>query len=471
MKKLNKMACVVISLLLAISNFACSNNDSSSSQEENCAVTGNHSYRLVGLEYGQSEIEKCGTYICDNCNYEIQKSITTQDLGLPIVEFFGSIDGISKENKVKVGVKYTSEENSFECDATLKVQGASSAGYPKKNFTIQLFEKQTNYDKKFKVRMADKWGKESKYCLKANWIDFSHSRNIVSAKLYGQVSKSRNIADGFNRLVNGGAIDGFPVVIYLNGAFHGLYTWNIPKDSWLFKMDNDDLYQALVMADDWTASTGLSVPVSKDFVSSGWELEYCSTEDTEGTDWVVDSLNDMIDFLNNYRGEDFKEKLSTYINVERAIDCMLHTAVINGCDNVSKNILWATYDGTQWMPCVYDMDSTWGLFWDGNSYYQTTDFQFEVLKNANVLWRRLFEYYEKDITNRYFELRETVYSIENIEKEFSNFINQIPPFVYSCEYCKWEEIPSIDSSNYFQIVSFAIHRLKYLDMEFAKIKN
>ncbi len=471
MKKCNKIVCVIISLLLVLFNFACSNEESSSSQKENCTITSNHAYRLIDLEYQESEIERCGTFTCENCNIRIQKSITTEDLGLPIVEFFGSLDGISKDKKVKVGVKYTSEENNFECDATLKVQGASSSYYPKKNFTIQLFEKETDYDEKFKVRMSDKWGKESKYCLKANWIDFSHARNIVSAKLYGQVSKSRNIADEFNQLVNGGAIDGFPVVIYLNGNFHGLYTWNIPKDSWLFKMEDEDLHQALVMADDWTNSTALSAPVSNDFLSSGWELEYCSTEDTEGTDWVVDSLNDMINFLNNYRGNDFKEKLSTYINVERAIDCMLHTALINGCDNLSKNIIWVTYDGTQWMPCVYDMDSTWGLVWDGKSYYQSTYLEFKNLNGANVLWRRLFEYYEQEIANRYFELRETVYSIDNIKNEFSTFINQIPTFVYFCEAFKWQEIPSISSSDYFQIISFATQRLEYLDREIAKIQN
>ena len=31
-----------------------------------------------------------------------------------------------------------------------------------------------------------------------------------------------------------GAIDGFPVLVFNNGNYVGLYTWNIPKDKWNF---------------------------------------------------------------------------------------------------------------------------------------------------------------------------------------------------------------------------------------------
>lgn len=450
-----------------------SNSENSSGVEINdCTVTGEHSYKLSALLPGESPfIEKCGTFVCENCNESTQRSITTEDLGLPIVEFTGSLDGISKENKVKVGVKYTSEKKSFECDATLKVQGASSAAYPKKNFTIQLFEKETDFDKKFKVQLGDGWGRQSKYCLKANWIDFSHARNVVSAKLYGQVSDSRNIDDEFDKLVNGGAVDGYPVVIYLNGSFHGLYTWNIPKDSWLFEMEDETEHQALVMADDWQNSVALNEPMANDFVSSGWELEYCSTEDTEGTQWVVDSMNEMIAYLNDYTlsGAEYINGLRKYINVERAIDCMLHTAVLSALDNTAKNILWATYDGTQWLPCVYDMDSTWGLYWDGKSYVGTTAYSFELVRNGNRLWKRLYDNCFEDIKARYNELRQTVYSFDNIKKTFGDFIGQIPSFVYECEKEKWPEIPSKNTSGYNQIINFGIAHLEYLDREFNKI--
>ena len=45
-------------------------------------------------------------------------------------------------------------------------------------------------------------------------------------------------------------IDGYPVEIYINGEFLGLYTWNIPKDKWTFNMTGDEnTREALLMAD------------------------------------------------------------------------------------------------------------------------------------------------------------------------------------------------------------------------------
>jgi hypothetical protein len=51
--------------------------------------------------------------------------------------------------------------------------------YPKKNFTIKLFE---DADRSIKKKISFKnWGKQNKFCLKANWIDITHLRNVVSA--------------------------------------------------------------------------------------------------------------------------------------------------------------------------------------------------------------------------------------------------------------------------------------------------
>ena len=85
--------------------------------------------------------------------------------------------------------------------------------------------------------------------------------------------------------------------------------------------------------------------------------------------------------------------------------------------------------------------------------------------------RKLFQYYKDDIIQRYFELRETVYSVDNIKKQFGDFIFQIPEFVYECEAKRWEEIPSKNTSCYEQIVSFGMIRLDYLDKELNNLKN
>ena len=147
-----------------------------------------------------------------------------KDYPIPILYLNGSFAEMTKDNAVTVD--YIFKERSGTC--TLKWQGASSVGLPKKNFTIK-------FDNAFEV--VSGWGTQQKYVLKANFVDSSHARNIVCAKLWGQIVRSRTPANAMlNALPNGGAIDGFPILLALNGKFIGLYTWNIPKDDWMFGM-------------------------------------------------------------------------------------------------------------------------------------------------------------------------------------------------------------------------------------------
>ena len=457
---------------------ACTNKNTNMEDTENIQTTPicQHNYELTQLSIAsQSEQFKTGIYTCSKCNQTKENEIGYEDIGLPVIDFTGSLDGISKENELKISVKYSSEEKSFECDAKIKVQGATSASYPKKNYTIKLYEKDTDFDKKYKVELVDGWGKENKYCLKANWIDYSQARNVVSAKLYGQIVHSKSSEDKLNTLYNGGAIDGYPVVIYLNGSFLGLYTMNIPKDKWLFNMDDYDpdkdedvRKEAILMADAWTNSTWLTETINSDFSSSGWELEFCSTEETDiGTSWVLESFNNFITFLNNNDGESLKNGLGQFVDIDRAIDCLIYTNLLYACDNTSKNVLWVTYDGIKWIPSMYDMDGTWGLVWDGSMYNEINYFQY---LSGHLLNTKLMNNYKNEIKNRYFELRAEILSLLNIKNIFNAFFESIPEIVRDAEKTKWNTVPSQNTNNLDQILKFTAIRLSFLD-EYFVFKN
>lgn len=441
-----------------------------------CAGKCNHSYALTELSIKKnSSVENAGIYKCSKCGKQSQKSITYKDIDMPIIDFYGSLRGISKENELKISVKYSSETKNFECDAKIKVQGQSSTAYPKKNYTIKFYEKNTDYSKKYKTELVEGWGKENKYCLKANYIDYSQARNVVSAKLYGQIAHSLNKDDNLNSLYNGGAVDGYPVVIYLNGDFLGLYTLNIPKDAWLFDMDDDEdsttvesaIKHAVLGGDAWTDSTLLEEPINSDCTSSGFDLEFCSTEENPhvGTSWVAESFNKFITFLNNNNGEDLKQGLDQYVDVERAIDCFIYTNVIYARDNVGKNILWVTYDGVKWSPSMYDMDGTWGIAWDGSMHKD--GYVKENILSRNKLYVKLMENYKEEINERYKELRKGALSFSNIRKEFSEFDSKIPSIVRRAEKLKWNEVKNQNKNNYSQIIQFAAMRLVELDEYFS----
>lgn len=89
----------------------------------------------------------------------------------------------TKDN-VAMQMKYIFETLTFDYRITIKCQGASSMTYNKKNFSIRLYEDE-NLSKKLKMNFKN-WGSQYKFVLKANYIDLSHARNIVSTKLWSK---------------------------------------------------------------------------------------------------------------------------------------------------------------------------------------------------------------------------------------------------------------------------------------------
>jgi hypothetical protein len=128
----------------------------------------------------------------------------------------------TKDN-VLAEMTYISNTLNFNSYIEIKCQGTSSMKYPKKNYTVKLYdddERTISQKHNFKH-----WGKQSKFCLKANWIDLSHSRNVVSARIWSDIVKSRSNYSELPELLctspNHGAIDGFFVkVFFLNFGFN-----------------------------------------------------------------------------------------------------------------------------------------------------------------------------------------------------------------------------------------------------------
>ena len=342
--------------------------------------------------------------------------------------------------------------------AKMKVQGSSSVAYAKKNYTLKLY-KDADFSSKNKINVG--WGKENKYVIKANWVDFTNARNIVSCRLWGDIVKSRAASDIQQRLAdlktNGGAVDGFPVAVYMNGVFYGLYTFNVPKDEWMFDMDDSET-EAILGADDWNHTDfntliGSFYEDSKsgDIVSKdgGWELIYCGSDDYS---WVAPSFDALIKFCQENDGEAFRAGASEYLDVDAAIDYIIYMYAVCMRDNASKNMLWITYDGKRWTPSVYDQDGTFGQSWDGvnaaaPTYCLPTVKDGKVLPNIPfgpnahpvnfILWDRILNCYTEEVLLRYKELRESTLSVSNMQAELRAFEESVPASIYEADRTKW----------------------------------
>lgn len=370
--------------------------------------------------------------------------------GLPVLRLTGNVAGMNKDNAVTLNYVYNDRAGT----ATVKWQGSSSLNYPKKNYTIK-------FDNAFEA--AEGWGEQKKYCFKANFIDHSHARNVVCAKLWGETVKSRsNVPAEIAGLVNGGAIDGFPCIIMLNGEFHGLYTWNIPKDGWMYNMGSGE-QEAIVCADTTSEATRF-LKAAELAEGVDFELEYVPDENNAA--WVLTSLNRLINACINSNGTDLDTTIAQYLDWDSAIDYYVYCCAVGGADMAGKNYILYTFNGTKWGFGAYDMDSTFGLWWNGKSFLRENNYPtIQWYADYHRAMKLILTYKKDAFKARYAELRAGALSEGNVAMAFSNFIARIPAPVYTADAKQWPTIPSTAANNLSQIINWYRLRVAVLDKE------
>lgn len=373
-----------------------------------------------------------------------------ESYNLPLLKLTGSMKGISKENKVKLAYAY----GELTGNCTLKWQGASSLAYDKKNFTITFDEKRT---------IVEKWGAQKKYCLKANYIDFSHCRNIVAAKLWGQAVRTRpKRNEKLYDLPNGGAIDGFPIMVAINDEYQGIYTLNIPKDKWMFGM-TDGAKECILTAETHAKGTQFAEEAKVD--KTDFEMEY--VPDESNTQWVKDSVNTLIRAVMNFSGTtaaDVESALSPYLDLDSAVDYFIITSMFALTDNLDKNYILMTFDGVKWAFSEYDLDTAFGNCWNGKVYYNPdTVTTLKGFAGSHKLMGILYNCYRAKIKSRYASLRKNVLSEGNVQTVVSNFLVDIPKGLLDHEVVLWPKIPGTNTNNMSQIINW--YRLKCIAMD------
>ena len=389
------------------------------------------------------------------------------------------ITGVKPTTKddVLAEMQYNSKTDKFHAYLEIKCQGTSSMSWAKKNFTVKLYSdetRETKLKKDFKH-----WNHASnKFVLKANYIDHSHARNIVSARLWGEVVASRpdynSLPVEMRNSPNNGAVDGFPIKVYYNGNYEGVYTWNIGKDDWMWGMDKDNPNHVLLCAEGntdgvykETASNFRKLWDGVDGSKPGWSVEV-GTNSTA----LKNSLNNLIQFVMDNDGDDFRNGIGNYLDIQSAIDYYIFQYEICGLDGLAHNMLLATYDGALWRCGAYDMDSTFGLWWDGSKFVPATyacpeDYQ----ERYSLLWERIEANFLPELKARQAELRKTVLSYSNMVTHFERFMDIIGLDLYAEDLTIYTGIPSGSTNNIKQIRNYVRDRQVYVDAEFAKMNG
>ncbi len=398
---------------------------------------------LIVLVSAVSFIEPTNILTIDDVKEELEAN------EIPKFYFEGEILNLKTKKELRdIKVKYESYNKTIEAYAKIKLQGTSSLNYEKKNYTITFYEDES-YEDERSIDFKFGWGTQSKYCLKANWVDKTHARNIVTANIAASAQAKYNV---FSDTPHNGTIDGEPVEVYLNNEFLGLYTLNIPKDDWLFNMDDDNENHIVLSAASCCGGTNFTRAATFE----DWEVEV-----GDESDETLEKLNRLSSFIRNSSDEEFKNNFKEYFNFDSILNYFVFLQFAQLRDNVCKNTLLVTYDGKIWYTSLYDLDTSWGSEWNGK---ELLNFSTPLNLEGNVLWNRFSKAFPNEIADRYFQLRDKLLSKDYVLNEFKMFNNSIPKTSFEKENERWKNIPGFDLS---QIEEFLNVRVPVVDKLFT----
>lgn len=365
---------------------------------------------------------------------------------IPVVRLEGVTDGMNKDTEKTLRFTYEKKGKTKEGYALVSYQGSSSLAFNKKNYSVKLFKDEGHTDK---MKMGfGKWDKSHKFVLKANWIDYTNARNIVGGRLYSKMP--------FTDLPNGhkGVIYGFPVNLYINDKYMGVYTVNQPKTKNVFGLKDEDAQNGAML---YCAEIPESPEATGSNYAAGdrWDRKFPDEADDA-------ALERMVSFVENSNYREFKAYAQDYLDIESLVNYFVYSTICLNGDGLHKNYNMVTFDGKVWYIRPYDLDATYGLNFDGKvdtmKYTDNLSYWMHTLK----LWNKLEVCYPRRIYRRYVEVRNNQLSEENIINEFAKYMREIGMNNYSREFTRWNERPS-KYAGLQQISDFIYERYAYLD--------
>lgn len=222
--------------------------------EETKAVLSKHETKLTELEEklnsGQSK---------SPTNWSDSKHLEIPEPRLAYVNLTG-IDNLPQAKNTNAKGYFEMwdlQGNYFKKEMIIDAQGNSSMAFTKKNFAVDLINNNGwDDDDTFSLKIGD-WVPQDSFHFKAYYTDFFRGVCAISYKICNEIFNTRGLCenrtwkkalidfdaigdansnseqiDDLQIQIDNGARcfpDGFPCIVYLNGDFYGVYSWQLKK--------------------------------------------------------------------------------------------------------------------------------------------------------------------------------------------------------------------------------------------------
>lgn len=377
-------------------------------------------------------------------------ALNTPASDLPAVYLSGDVNTMTKDNKVSMNFVFKDRTRTIVGYSATKWQGDSSLGYAKKAYRIQTFSDSAMKNKlEFKPKVD--WRKGNKWNLKAYFTDALLCRDVVNANIGADVwANADHVPNTLIKADNYGFIDGFPVKLYLNGDFAGIYSFNIAKG------DYGSDVQAIVGSVQAGATQFGALPDGG--VKLDGKADYEMIYPDDPTDEIKTSLNNLIKFVITSTDEDFKAQFEQYFDKTSVIDYLIFCNIIEDTDAWIKNQTLFTVDGKKWYYHPYDLDMSLGSGSDGAVFNPTKGI---IGLESNRLFKRVATIFGSDVKSRYKTLRSWLTPAYILDR-YRQHMDRIGVANYQAEEDVWHD-STVAFANYTVLKSHVYNRFKELD--------
>lgn len=410
--------------------------------------------------------------------------------GIPIIEVTAP-QGIVDEPKRPCEIVLTDpkgrtngSEIRFESYGGIEIRGAGAQRYDKKAYSFKLKDRasEENRDAKLLGMREDQ-----SWILDAMWLDCSKMRNRVCFDIWNDFN-TLYYMDREPKAEN--ATHGYPVEMFLDGTYHGLYILSDRIDRKQLKLKKKGGY--LYKGGEWTDECklqGITTPYDNSKLEwKGFDAEY--PDEIGEVDFKY--LSDLIQFFSNASKEDFETHFEERIDVHSLIDYFIFINLLMAYDNTGRNIFWGIYnikeaEGPRFIIQPWDLDGTLGRTWDAIKLDPEKGLGFDeglILRNdANSKYFRPFERIMNENPNniklriyeRFMEVKDKALSAENMASKVDYYKRQIVESgALERDRQKWSTrwmygySPPNDEADYMKTWYKA--RLEYLERMFRSFK-
>lgn len=350
-----------------------------------------------------------------------------------------------------------------EVDMGIEYRGGFSQSYPKKSYRIEFWTDSTGATTRdmqlLGMRIDDDWNLQAMYVeplrIRSNlghalWVDM-HTPYYAFQEPDAMHSIRTRYAE-----------------LFVNGSYRGLYTVGerIDRKQLQLKSYNGNIRGELFKGSEWGVTEFGTMPPPYDNLEplwAGFELEY----PREVIEWG--NLHAFIEFVVGSEYNTFNEQFPERFNMSNAVDHFIFLNLLRAMDNTGKNTFLGRYTANgPYFHVPWDLDATFGLFWDGSLDPHTW------LIISNGMYDRLMQDcapngFTDRVQTRWNQLRSGLCTVPSLMARFQSMHDQLAASgVYQREEMAWQDY-TYDPGHLAYIETWLHQRTAYLDAAFSSI--